>query len=66
MNPPLSIKSIKLSIIKCIDTLFVENESDPFPMEGQIFQVDDKSVITLLLVQYEIYFSSSDFSIFLK
>ena len=29
-----------------------------------IFQVDDKPVITLLLVQYEIYFSRSDFSIF--
>ena len=31
---------------------------------GYIFQVDDKPVITLLLVQYEIYFSRSDFSIF--
>ena len=38
MNSPLSIKPITLSIIKCIDTLSVENESDPFPMEGHIFQ----------------------------
>ena len=31
---------------------------------GHIFQVDDKPVITLLLVQYGIYFPRSDFSIF--
>ena len=31
---------------------------------GYIFQVDDKPVITLLLVQHGIYFSRLDFSIF--